>query len=598
MSFKVQWEKYQDLDENEIETVARNILSKMSLKQKAFQMAGDKTILTGGISMLIRYNSKPIPAGADKKLGIPGIMFTDGPRGIVMNSATCFPVSMGRGASWDLILEEKIGNAMGIEARTLGANFYGGVCINILRHPSWGRAQETFGEDPFHVGMMGAALTRGIQKHVMACAKHFTCNSIENSRFKVNVKIDERTLREVYLSQFKRCVGAGIASIMNAYNKVNGYYCGHNKHLLREILKDEWKFKGFVITDFLYGIRDGKKAVNAGVDIEMPFNLHMKVKKLINLIKKKQISKEMIDDAVLRILRQKLRFNKKLDPNLYTKDKVACKDHIALALESAVKSIVLLKNRNDLLPLDAEKIKTIAVIGKLANAVNIGDRGSSRVYPPYVVTPLEGIKNIAPENVDILYYKGKNRVKTIKLAKNVDAVVLVVGYTYKDEGEYVVTHGGDRNRLELKPADERLILDVAEVNQNVIVIIEAGSAIISENWREKVPAILMAWYPGMEGGNAIGRILFGKDAPSAKLPCVFPKSNKQLPFFNNKVDDIEYEYYYGYKFMDKKGFQPAFPFGFGLSYTTFEYQELEVNSKQIKKDDVLSAYVKIQNAGD
>ncbi|MHA1370461.1 MAG: glycoside hydrolase family 3 N-terminal domain-containing protein, partial [Promethearchaeota archaeon] len=162
MSFKVQWEKYQDLDENEIETVARNILSKMSLKQKAFQMAGDKTILTGGISMLIRYNSKPIPAGADKKLGIPGIMFTDGPRGIVMNSATCFPVSMGRGASWDLILEEKIGNAMGIEARTLGANFYGGVCINILRHPSWGRAQETFGEDPFHVGMMGAALTRGI----------------------------------------------------------------------------------------------------------------------------------------------------------------------------------------------------------------------------------------------------------------------------------------------------------------------------------------------------------------------------------------------------------------------------------------------------
>ncbi|MCP4647993.1 MAG: glycoside hydrolase family 3 protein, partial [bacterium] len=193
--------------------------------------------------------------------------FIDGPRGVGFKGSTAFPVAMARGATWDVELEERVGAAIGYEAAAGGANLCGAVCINVLRHPSWGRAQETFGEDPHHIGSMGAGLTRGLQKHVMACVKHFAANSIEESRFFVDVQMDERTLREIYLPHFKMCVDAGAASVMSAYNKLNGEYCGHNRHLLREILKEDWNFKGYVVSDFLYGVRNGEDAVNAGLDL-------------------------------------------------------------------------------------------------------------------------------------------------------------------------------------------------------------------------------------------------------------------------------------------------------------------------------------------
>ncbi|MEA3440713.1 MAG: glycoside hydrolase family 3 N-terminal domain-containing protein [Chloroflexota bacterium] len=245
------------LNKEQIANKAQDILSQMTLDEKLAQMTGDSSILRDGWGMLTAYNFTPIPSGENQRLGVPALQFTDGPRGVALNHSTCFPVSIARGATWDIELEERIGDAIGMEARSLGANFYGGVCINLLRHPAWGRAQETFGEDPYHLGEMGAALVRGVQRHVMACAKHFACNSIENARFKVDVQVSERTLREVYLPHFKRCVAEGVASIMSAYNQVNGTYCGHNKHLLRDILKDEWGFAGFVMSDFIWGVRDG-----------------------------------------------------------------------------------------------------------------------------------------------------------------------------------------------------------------------------------------------------------------------------------------------------------------------------------------------------
>ncbi|MFX1297188.1 MAG: glycoside hydrolase family 3 protein, partial [Promethearchaeota archaeon] len=244
----INWNEFAHLNDDEIEEKAEEIVSFMTLREKVRQMSGDGTLIKDGPKMFLRYNKNPIPAGKDEDLGIPGIYFSDGPRGVVMGNSTCFPVSMARGASWDLELEVKIGNVIGIEAKVQGANFFGGVCINLLRHPAWGRAQETYGEDPFHLGAFGVALTNGVQNHIMACAKHFACNSMENMRFKIDVMIDERTLQEVYLWHFKKCVEAGIASIMSAYNKINGEYCGHNAHLLREILKNEWNFNGFVIT--------------------------------------------------------------------------------------------------------------------------------------------------------------------------------------------------------------------------------------------------------------------------------------------------------------------------------------------------------------
>jgi len=591
------WADFANLSEDAIDQKAQEILKVMTLEEKAKQMAGDNSLLHG-IGMAIHYNKYPIPAGINKDLNIPGVLFADGPRGVVLNNSTCFPVSMARGATWDRGLEERIGNIIGIEAKAQGANFFGGVCINLLRHPAWGRAQETYGEDSYLLGEMGCALVRGTQKHIMACAKHYACNSIENARFKVNVKIEERSLREVYLPHFKKCVDEGVASIMNAYNRVNGGYCGHNSHLLREILKEVWGFKGFVITDFLLGIRDGKKAIKAGVDIEMPFHWRMKAKKIVKWVRNGDIGEDLVDEAVLRILRQKIKFTESHNPDLYNLEKVALDEHIKVALEAARKSIVLLKNENNILPLDNSKIKNIAIIGNLAKKGNLGDKGSSRVYPPYTVTPYEALEKEAENNFRILYESGKNNKKAQEIAKKADVVIIMAGFTDKDEGEYEFLKGGDRERLTLNPKDEELILSVAEVNEKSIVVMEGGSAIITESWRKDVSVILMAWYPGMEGGTALAEILFGKINPSGKLPIVFPKNQNQLPFFDKKAKEIEYGYYHGYKLMDKEGSEPAFAFGFGLSYNSYSYSNLRVFPDVIKKGDSISISVDIENDGE
>ncbi len=593
----VDWKSLQNLPPESIEVKAREILAKMTLDQKVRQMTGDDNIIRGGIPMLRRYNAKPICAGTDPALGIPPVAFTDGPRGVVMGASTCFPVSMARGASWDPALEERIGEAIGIEAKSQGANYFGGVCINLLRHPAWGRAQETYGEDPFHLGAMGVALLTGVQKHIMACAKHYALNSIENTRMKINVRVDERTLREIYIPHFKKCVDAGVASIMGAYNKVNGDYCCENAHLLRDILKQEWEFSGFVLSDFVQGVRNGQKAVNAGLDIEMPFRLRMKPGKLKKLVGRGMISEENLDDAVLRIIRQKLRFNLGDDPARYKMEAIASPSHILLAREAARKGIVLLKNAGPILPLDRGSVKKIAVIGRLAAHPNIGDLGSSRVRPPYVVTPLEGIQKVSGGSIEVGYDRGTDLNHTTELAKTADVVVIVVGFTQRDEGEHLATVGGDRSSLCLRPVDEELILAITQVNSKIIVVLEGGSAIIMEKWKDAVPAILMAWYPGMEGGNAIADILFGDANPCGKLPCAFPTSTDQLPFFDSNAKEIEYGYYHGYRLMDKQKHTPAFPFGFGLSYTTFSYKNLEVTPSMVDKNENFRVSVEVTNVG-
>ncbi|MBM4445532.1 MAG: glycoside hydrolase family 3 protein, partial [Chloroflexi bacterium] len=300
------------LSQEQIEEKARHLLARMTLKEKVRQMSGDTPAMLGIVWLLTGYGRRPIPAGENRRLSVPAIRFSDGPRGVVVYHSTCFPVSMARGASWDTDLEERIGEAMGIEARSQGANLLGNVCINLLRHPAWGRAQETYGEDPYHLGEMGAASVRGVQRHVMACVKHFAANSIENSRFKVDVRMDERTLREVYLPHFKRCVDEGAAVVMSAYNKVNGRHCGHHHHLLRDILKGEWGFQGLVVSDFMWGIHSAEAAA-AGLDLEMPFTVHFG-RKLLRLVRQGRVPETVIDEAVLRILRQKVRFGQRGDP--------------------------------------------------------------------------------------------------------------------------------------------------------------------------------------------------------------------------------------------------------------------------------------------
>ncbi|MCU0577332.1 MAG: glycoside hydrolase family 3 C-terminal domain-containing protein [Desulfobacterota bacterium] len=584
----------------QIEGQAQVLLAQMSLAEKVAQMSGDIPLFSREtLRMLTAYNSRPFPAGENPRLGIPGIRFSDGPRGVVMYHSTCFPVSMGRGATWDAALEERIGDAIGVEARSQGANFYGGVCINLLRHPAWGRAQETYGEDPHHLGEMGAALVRGVQRHIMACVKHYALNSMENARFSVDVQVNERALREVYLPHFKRCIDEGAAAVMSAYNKVRGRHCGHSAHLLRDILKREWGFSGFVMSDFILGIRSARGAALAGLDVEMPFRMHYR-RNLAKLVRSGEVPEALVDEAVLRILRQKIRFAGTGERERYGPHEVVSAAHRAMAREAAQKSMVLLKNdpvgdAGPLLPLNTAQPGRIALIGRLATVRNIGDHGSSMVRPPHVVTPLEGLQAAFGT---IVFEKGRDIAAAAMAARTADTAVVIAGYTHRNEGEYIpLKGGGDRASLTLERHDEDLIKAVAEANPKTVVVLMGGSAIITESWREKVPAIVMAWYPGMEGGHALADILSGAVNPSGRLPCVFPRSENQLPFFDRKARSITYDAWHGYRLMDRQGFDPAFAFGFGLSYTTFAYRGLHIIQDELDAGDTLQVSVEVTNTG-
>jgi beta-glucosidase len=249
---------------------------------------------------------------------------------------------MARGATFDPELEVRVGDAIGKELRAIGADLYGGICVNLLRHPAWGRAQETYGEDPHHVGEMGAGLTRGAQRHVMATLKHFALNSMENARFGVDVSIDERALHEVYLPHFKRIVDEGVACVMTAYNSVNGEWCGENTALISDILRDEWGFAGFVISDWIFGLRDGVKSLRAGLDVEMPYRM-IRNAPIVSALSEGLITEELVESAVTRTLATMLKFSVGKMP-VSDRSIVMCDEHLALSQEVAEKSMVLLKN--------------------------------------------------------------------------------------------------------------------------------------------------------------------------------------------------------------------------------------------------------------
>jgi beta-glucosidase len=255
--------------------VARSLVATLTRDERLWCLDGDAPTWAGLVFLGgdDGYHKAPFGAAKVERVGLPGIRFSDGPRGAVVGNATCFPVSMARGATWDPELEERVGDAIGRELRAVGANLTGAVCVNVLRHPAWGRAQETYGEDPFHVGELGAALTRGLQRHVMACVKHFVCNSMENARFSVDIEVDDVALHEVYLPHFRRIIDEGVASVMSAYNSVNGEWCGQNRELLTDVLRGELGFEGFVISDWIFGLRDAATSVTAGLDIEMPYRM-------------------------------------------------------------------------------------------------------------------------------------------------------------------------------------------------------------------------------------------------------------------------------------------------------------------------------------
>lgn len=575
----------------------------LTLEEKVWLMSGNLSLeeMKKGMQCFrggIYYLSDIFSAGGIEEKGVPSIRLCDGSRGIIgKKGATCFPVTICRGATFDKELEKKIGIAIGEEVRESGGNLFSGICVNLPYHPGWGRSQETYGEDSFHIGEMGAALTEGIDAmDVIPCIKHFAFNSMEYARFKVNVTCDIRTEREVYFPHFKKCIDHGAICVMSAYNKYKERWCGENPYLINEVLKKEWGFEGFVLSDFLLGIRDTYEAVVSGMDMEMCAT-YLYGDKLVQAVQNGRISECVIDEAVVRILRCALSYGKK------PFEKIDYKKHRKLALQAAQEGMTLIKN-DGILPLRKEKVKQVLVLGKKADKANVGDHGTEWVQSDYVITPIQGIAEEAGQ-IEVIYYEGKNLKHAQYLAKDADAVVFVVGFGEEDEGEYAgesifeelkdtwTKCPGDRRNLGLPKVDSELIQVVSEVNSNSVVVLVGGGTILLEDWSEKVKAILMAYYPGMEGGTAIGEILFGKVNPSGKLPFVIPKTEKDLPEIDWDAEVQKYEYYHGYRKLEKEGIEAAIPFGYGLSYTTFSIS----NECFGKEKDRVFAACDVMNTG-
>ena len=593
------------------------------------------------------YHRAPIPAARVERLGFPGFSFGDGPRGSVIGDATCFPVSMARGATWDPELEERVGEVVGRELRAAGATFSGSVCVNLLRHPAWGRAQETYGEDPHHVGEMGAAFTRGLQRHVLACVKHLACNSMEEARFTVDVEVDEVALHEVYLPHFRRVVDEGVASVMAAYNAVDGEWCGQHRQLLTEVLRDEWGFEGFTISDFIFGIRDAAGSLRAGLDVEMPFRM-VRAERLRAELDGGSASWDEVDLAVRRGVATLLRFDDVLSAPAPERTLVGCDEHAALAREVAARSVVLLRNEavggTPVLPLAADT--RVAVLGRLAAEVNVGDGGSSDVWDLDCEPVLEGLRSTFGAG-QVTHDDGSDLERAARTAAAADVALVVVGFTHLDEGEFIggsdpalaalfpaaddpnevarfeqelaalpattvparltarppgFSTGGDRAHLGLHPEDVALIQAVLAANPRTVVAVQAGSAVLDEHdeWVEAVPALVQAWYGGARAGSGLADVLFGVVEPSARLPFSVPRHADHLPPFDRHATSVRYDRWHGWWHLARQGHEPRFPFGFGLTYSRLERSSAAVAVRAADGSAPAALHVRatVQNHGD
>ncbi len=577
------------VDHDAVKVEVEKLLESMTLEQKLNELHGLQTTPIDGLYY----------AGGDEELGIPPYKMVDGPRGARAGNATAFPVAMARGATFDVDLEKRVGVAMGLEVAAKGGNVILAPTINLLRHPGWGRAQETYSEDTFHMGAMGVAFVSGAQNHVLTSPKHFALNNLEMTRFECSANVDPRTLHEVYLPHFKRCVMEGAAgSVMSAYNKINGVYCSDDVILLTEILRDDWGFTGFVESDWFLGTRSTAPAINAGMDIEMPAAYRFEREKIDAAMAEGELDEAAITRNAGRALYQKIAYNL---AEMTTPDEsvVECAEHIDLAREVAEKSFVLLKN-DDALPLADNSGLSIAVIGDLADAVNLGDRGSSFVSSTFVTSPWQGLEQYV-KNAKLELFSSDADFSRIG---EFDVAIVVAGLTYKEEGEFIPTaqqeaeggdlaRGGDRSDLRLPQGQEELISRVAETAKKTIVLLEGGSAIEVTSWVDQVDGLMMIWYPGREGGHAVARVIFGDVNPSGRLPVSMPASVKQLMDWDISALDIPHDLFHGYRFLDREGNGPLYAFGHGLSYTTFSLEGLQVE----RDDEKFLFTVAVMNTG-
>jgi beta-glucosidase len=570
------------------ETRVNDLLGRLTLAEKIALLHGDSKFTTAAIP----------------RLGIPRRWLSDGPHGVredigpdtwkpagrTDDFATCMPAQIALAATWDPALAQTEGEAIGQEALARGKQIMLGPGVNIQRTPLCGRNFEYLGEDPFLAGRMAAGYIRGVQSQgVPSCVKHFAANNQELDRGTINVEMDERTLREIYLPAFKAAVQeAGVLAVMGAYNEFRGQHCAENDYLLNKILKNEWGFQGLVVSDW-GGAHDTHEAAFNGLDLEMgtenpSYDDYYLANAFLAGLRSGEYPMSLLDDKVRRNLRVMFAthvFDGRAPGSINTPA------HQAKARQVAEQAVVLLKNENSVLPLDPYRIHSLAVIGESAAIRQAHGGDSSAVKAFYEITPLQGIIGRVGGQINVTYAKGCGAEgspdlvsQAVLAARQADAAIVFAGLGHGPHGD---TEGSDCKDLRLPYGQDELIAKIRQANPKTIVVLVSGSPVQMDPWLADVPAVLEAWYSGMEGGNAVARVLFGDVNPSGKLPCTFPKRLEDSPAHAFKAypgtnGTVRYEegLLVGYRYFDTREIEPLFPFGHGLSYTRFDYSDFKV----------------------
>lgn len=595
------------------------IVKKLTLEEKVSMLHANSIFGTAGV----------------KRLGIPGLMTDDGPLGVredikegwasanlTTDSATFFPNGSALAATWNPGLAYRYGHDLGEETKARKKNIILAPAFNIARTPLCGRTYEYYSEDPYLNARLAVQAVKGIQsENVAACVKHFAVNNQEVERGQINVEVDERALREIYLPAFKAAITEGNAwTIMSAYNKLRGAYCSENNYLLKKILKGEWNFKGAVISDW-GGTHSTVNAANNGLDLEMgsdpPYNSYYFASKLLDSVKAGKVSVQVIDEKVRRILW--VIYHTSLSGH-YTGGKINTPEHSRTAYDIAAESIVLLKNDRHLLPLNPSSIKSIAIIGDNATRTfHLGGFGAG-VKARYEVTALAGLQNRLGNKVAIHFAQGYSGVfkqtgagvndetskadpsmiqEAVAVAKKSDVAILFIGGNRDYESE-----SRDRRDLSLPFGEQDLVDAVTAANPNTIVVVVGGAPYDIGKIKNTNHAIVWSWYNGAENGNALADALTGKINPSGKLPFTLPASLAQSPAhalnaYPGENLNVKYKegILVGYRWFDTKKIEPLYPFGYGLSYTSFNYTGLKTDKKTYKSGDVVQVSLKIKNTG-
>ncbi|OKP96072.1 glycoside hydrolase family 3 C-terminal domain-containing protein [Paenibacillus sp. P46E] len=579
-------------------TNIKHLISQMTLEEKA-----------GLCSGLDFWHTKGI-----ERLGIPSVMVTDGPHGLrkqaesadhlgLHNSvpATCFPSAAGLASSWNRELIRRVGEALGRECQAEDVAVLLGPGANIKRSPLNGRNFEYFSEDPYLSSEMAANHIQGVQSQgVGTSLKHFAANNQEHRRMSTDAVIDERTLREIYLASFEGAVKQSQPwSVMCSYNRVNGEYASESETLLTRILRDEWGFEGFVVSDW-GAVNERVKALQAGLELEMPSSGGIGDAKIVAAVNSGELSMETLDLAVERLLN----FIGKRTENRIENASFDPEEHHRLAREVARESMVLLKNEDNLLPLAQEG--KIAIIGEFAKKPRYQGGGSSHVNPTKLDDAFAELQAVAGASASFQYAQGYElgsdeineelMREACEAALHSEVAVLFLGLPDRYESE-----GYDRSHLSLPASHIALIEAVAEVQKNLIVVLSNGSP-VEMPWLGKIKAVLEGYLGGQAFGGAVADLLFGAVSPSGKLAETFPVKLSDNPSFLNfpgEGDKVEYKegLFVGYRYYDKKELEPLFPFGFGLSYTEFEYSHLVLDKTAINDTETVQVSVTIKNTG-